>query len=66
MFFHMPQVFEKIRIVRFRKTLNVRQETITLEENAGSNLFGLSQKSFQLAFLDTLPEAKERKAKINY
>ena len=44
--------------------LNVRQEIIkTLEENIGSNLFDLGCHNF---LLDTLLEARETKAKINY
>ena len=46
------------------KDLNVRQEPIRiLEENTGSNLFDLSNSNF---LLDTLLEARETKAKVNY
>ena len=46
------------------KNLNVRQETIRiLEGNTGNNLFDLSHSNF---LLDTSPETKETKAKMNY
>ena len=46
------------------KDLTVRQESIKiLEENTGSHLFGLDCSNF---LLDTSPEAKETKAKMNY
>ena len=45
------------------KHLNVRQETIKiLQENMGSNLFDIGHNNF---LLDTSPEARETKAKIN-
>ena len=41
-----------------------RQETIKIqEENTGRNLFDLSQSNF---LLDTLLEARETKANVNY
>ena len=46
------------------KELNVRQDTIkTLEEKAGNNLFDLSCSNF---LLDTSPEARELRTKMNY
>ena len=49
---------------KWMKDLNVRQETIKiLEGNTGSNLFDLGHSNF---ILDTLPEARETKAKMNY
>ena len=46
------------------KGLNVRPETIkSPEENTGNNFFDISHSNF---FLDTSPETKETKAKINY
>ena len=46
------------------KDLNVRQEAIKiLQEKAGKNLFDLSCSNF---LLNTSPEARETKAKINY
>ena len=46
------------------KDLNVRQETIkTLEEKAGKDLSDLSRSNF---LLDTSPNARELKAKMNY
>ena len=46
---------------KWLKDLNVRQESIEiLEENTGSSLFNLSCSNF---LLDTLPEARETKAK---
>ena len=44
------------------RDLNVRQETIKILENTGSNFFDLGWSNF----LDTLLEARETKAKINY
>ena len=49
---------------KWMKDLNVRQETIKiLEENTGSNLFDISCSNFPL---DTSPEGRETKAKMNY
>ena len=46
------------------KDLNVRQEAIKiLEQKAGKNLFDLGRSNF---LLNTSPEARETKAKINY
>ena len=46
------------------KDLNVRQEAIKiLEEKAGKNLFDLVCSNF---LLNTSPEARETKAKMNY
>ena len=46
------------------KDLNIRQEDIKiLEEKAGKNLFDLGRSNF---LLNTSPEAREAKAKINY
>ena len=46
------------------KDLNVRQETIKiLEEKAGKNLCDLGHSNF---LLNTSPEARETKAKMNY
>ena len=45
------------------KDLNVRQEAIKiLEEKAGKNLFNLGRGNF---LLDTSPEKRETKAKMN-
>ena len=49
---------------KWMKDLSVRQESIKiLEENTGSNLFGLGHSNF---FLDTSPKARKTKAKMNY
>ena len=46
------------------KELHMKQESIKfLEENTGSNLFDLRNTNF---FLDTLPKAREARAKMNY
>jgi len=45
------------------KDLNVRQESIKILDNTGSNLFDLSHSNF---FLETSPKARETKAKMNY
>ena len=46
------------------KDFNVRQESIKiLEKNTGNNLFDLIHSNF---FLDTLPKAREARAKVNY
>ena len=49
---------------KWMKNLNVTQETIKiLKENTGSNLYDIGLSNF---LLDTSPEARETKAKINY
>ena len=49
---------------KWMKDLNVRQEAIKiLEEKAGKNHFGFSCSNF---LLNTSPEAKETKAKMNH
>jgi len=48
---------------KWMKDLNVRQESIKILENTGSNLFDLSHSNF---FLDTSPKAREARAKMNY
>ena len=49
---------------KWMKDLNVRQEAIKiLEEKAGKNLFDLGRSNF---LLNTSPEARETKAKMNY
>ena len=49
---------------KWMKDLNVRQETIkTLEEKTGNNLFDLGHINF---LLNTSPETRETKAKMNY
>ena len=49
---------------KWMKDLNVRQEAITiLEEKAGKSLFDLGHSNF---LLNTSPEARETKAKMNY
>ena len=49
---------------KWMKDLNVRQEAIKiLKEKAGKNLFDLGCSNF---LLNTSPEARETKAKINY
>ena len=46
------------------KDLKVRQEAIKiLEEKAGKNFFDLGRSNF---LLNTFPEARETKAKVNY
>ena len=46
------------------KDLNVRQEAIKiLDEKTGNNFFDLSHSNF---LLDTSPETRETKAKMNY
>jgi len=45
------------------ENLNVRQESIKIIENTGSNLFNLGHNSF---LLDTSPKARKTKAKMNY
>ena len=49
---------------KWMKDLKVRQEAIKiLEEKAGKNLFDLACSNF---LLNTSPEARETKAKMNY
>ena len=49
---------------KWMKGLNVRQEAIKiLKEKAGKNLFDLGCSNF---LLNTSPEARETKAKVNY
>ena len=50
--------------LKWMKDLNVRQEGIKiLEEKTGNNLFDLGRSNF---LLNTSPEARETKAKMNY
>ena len=50
--------------LKWMKDLNVRQEaTKILEEKAGKNLYDLGCNNF---LLNTSPEARETKAKMNY
>ena len=59
---HFLTLYTKITS-KWVKDVNVRQElSKILEENTGSNLFGLGHSNF---FLDTSPEAKEIKPKVN-
>ena len=49
---------------KWMRDLNVRQEAIKiLKEKAGKNLFDLGRSNF---LLNTSPEARETKAKMNY
>ena len=48
---------------KWMKDLNVRQETIKILENTGNNLSDIGRSNF---LLDTSPEAKETREKINY
>ena len=49
---------------KWMKDLSVRQEAIKiLEEKTGKNLFDLGSSNF---LLNTSPEARETKAKMNY
>ena len=49
---------------KWMKDLNVRQEAIKiLKEKAGKNLFDLACSNF---ILNTSPEVRERKPKMNY
>ena len=48
---------------KWMKDINVKQEAIKiLKEKAGKNLFGLGHSNF---LLNTSPEARETKAKVN-
>ena len=59
---HFLMLFTKINS-KWMKVLSVRQESIKiLVENTGSNLFDLGHSNF---LLDTSPEAREIKAKMN-
>ena len=59
----LSYTIQKINTI-WMKDLNMRQEPIKiLEENTDSNLFDLSHGKF---LLDTSPEARETKAKMNY
>ena len=60
---HFLTAYTKINS-KWMKDLNVRQEAIKiLEEKAGENLFDLGCSNF---LLNTSPEARETKAKMNY
>ena len=60
---HFLTPYTKIN-TKWMKDLNVRQEAIKiLEEKAGKNLFGLGRSNF---LLNTSPEVRETKAKMNY
>ena len=48
---------------KWMKDLNVKQESIKILENAGSNLFNLGRSNF---WLDMSPKTRETKAKMNY
>ena len=57
-----PYTTHKNRL-KWMKDLNVRQESIKiLEENTSSNIFDLSHSN---VFLETLPKAREARAKMN-
>ena len=47
---------------KWRKDLNLRQETIKILENTGSSLFDLGWSNF----IYTSPKARETKANMNY
>ena len=60
---HILTPYTKINS-KWMKDLNVRQEAIKiLEEKAGKNLFDLRCSNF---LLNTSPEARETKEKMNY
>ena len=60
---HILTPYTKINS-KWMKYLNVRKEAIKiLEEKAGKNLFDLGHSNF---LLNTSPEARETKAKMNY
>ena len=48
---------------KWMKDLNVRQDSILLEENTGNTLFELSHSNF---LQDTSTKGRETKAKMNY
>ena len=48
---------------KWMKDLNVRQESIKILENTGSNLFNLGCSNF---LLDMSPKVRETKANMNY
>ena len=59
---HCLTPYTKLNL-KWIKDLNVSHETIKLlEENIGRNLLNMSMSNF---FLDTSPQARETKAKIN-
>ena len=59
---HCPTPYKKINS-KWMKDLNVKQESIKiLEENTDRILFDLARRKF---LLDTSPEARETKAKMN-
>ena len=61
--YHFLTPYTKIN-PKWIKDLYVRQESSTvLEENIGSNLFGISHSNF---FQDMSPKAKETKVKMNF
>ena len=60
---HFVTAYTKINS-EWMKDLNIRQEAIKiLEEKAGKNLFDRARSNF---LLNTSPEARETKAKMNY
>ena len=61
-FDHFLTPYPKINS-KWMKYLNVRQETIKILENTGSNLFDLGQSNF---LLETSPEARETKGEMKY
>ena len=59
----LSHTYTKIKS-KWMKDLNVRQDTIKiLKEKAGKNFFDLGGSNF---LLNTSPEARETKAKMNY
>ena len=59
---HFLMPYTKINS-KWMQNLNVRQKSIKILENTGSNLFDLSHSNF---LLDRSPKTRETKAKINY